>query len=70
MLIKNIKKLNGCLRDNVPCKFLCDIFNTKPYMMVCSLGYECGRGYCIYHLDDDREKQVKKIQKLLAEDDK
>ena len=69
MYINNIKELNGCLRDSIPCKFLIGSFYKKPYIIQCSMGNKCCRGYCCFHLDDNskRAEEIKELIKIESE---
>lgn len=64
MLLNNIEELNGCIRDNIPCKFLVATFSLKPVNAICTMRNECGRGYCCYHLDNDEGLTVEEMIKL------
>jgi len=50
MIINKISDLNGCVRDNYPCKYLLGYLSLKPLMVSCNFrGNECGRGYCCFY---------------------
>jgi len=50
MIINTIKDLNGCVRDNYPCKYLSGYLSLEPLMVRCNFrGNECGRGYCCFY---------------------
>jgi len=50
MIIKTIKDLNGCVRDNYSCKYLSGYLSLEPIIVMCNFrGNECGRGYCCFY---------------------
>jgi len=55
MIIKTIKDLNGCVRDNYSCKYLLGYLSPKPLIVSCGFrGNECGRGYCCFYVSGNR----------------
>jgi hypothetical protein len=65
MFIKNAGELNGCVRGAMPCKFLIGSFYPEAITVCCSIGNECCRGYCCYHLDSEDEGQIKEVTEIL-----
>lgn len=61
MRLDSIEDLKGCARDNIPCKFLIGLLSFNPLRVSCTIGNECGRGYCSYHLDNDNGMTVDQI---------
>lgn len=50
MLIKTIKDLNGCVRNNYPCRYLIGSLSSDYLTVMCgNRSNECGRGYCCFY---------------------
>ena len=56
MLIRKLTDLKGCLKNNEVCKFCIGQTEKFPSSVYCSMGNECGRGECCFHVVDEQRK--------------